>query len=105
MVTTITEHTWYTQYEDDVFNHDKTVAIVFGAEWCESCHKLIGTLDRETFPVEILHMDVDTCDSLADEYGITSLPTVVIFQNGEVSTVLSNNTTTDDIIKELGELS
>lgn len=104
MVKNISEHTWYTEYEDEVLNHDKPVAIVFSAEWCGSCGKLLDRLDSEQLPIEILHMDVDKCPSVSDEHGVTSLPVVIVYQHGEVTEQFSNNTSVDDIIDAIREI-
>lgn len=105
MVKDVSEHTWYTEYEDEVLNHDKPVVIVFSATWCGSCERLLDRLNSESFGVEILHMDVDKCPSVSDDHGVTSLPLVVLYQRGEVVAQLSNNTNIDDIIDAIQEIS
>lgn len=104
MVKNISEYEWYMSYEDDVLNHEKPVVIIFMADWCESCHKLIDTLNDLEFNVEILAIDVDSSDTLADEMSVTTLPAVVVYEFGEISTTFSNNTAIGDIIAYIREM-
>lgn len=99
MVKTINEYEWYTQYEHEVFNCDKPIVLVFGAEWCSACDNLQKKLEAEEFHVQVLHLDVDACETLPDEMNITSLPTVVIYENCEVSQVFENNVSAQEIIE------
>ena len=99
MVRKISEYDWYTDYEDDVFNHDKSVVIIFSADWCESCHKLLEALEDHAFSVEVLNIDADECDSLADEHSVTSLPVIITYEHGDITNQWNNNYRTDEVIE------
>ncbi len=77
----------------------------FGAEWCGPCHRFRPTLnavaeehgDKATF----LRVDVDQMAGLAMEYSIRTLPTTLIFDNGEVVERLSGIVSKDRLANAL----
>ena len=66
----------------------KGVTVVeFGAEWCAPCKRLLPILEElslENGPeVAVVKVDVDQSPDLAADYGIMSMPTVLVFKDGE----------------------
>lgn len=59
------------------------IVVDFFATWCGPC-KMLGPVLESLDNVEVLKIDVDECPSLAREYGIMSVPTLMIFKNGEL---------------------
>ncbi|MCD9021830.1 thioredoxin [Cohnella silvisoli] len=59
----------------------------FGATWCPPCKVLKPILDElgEQYgeKISVLELDCDESPSVATEYGIMSMPTVIVFHNGE----------------------
>lgn len=104
MVKSISESQWHNEYEEDVLNHNLTVAVIFTAEWCDACHILVDKLDRENFNVDILQIDTDQYPELPEELEVTTLPTIAIYQHGDVIDLLTNSMRTEDIISVLKEL-
>ena len=77
----------------DVLAADKPVIVDFWAEWCGPCRKLGPILDEISVEygekVNVVKVNVDDNPSIAAEYGITSIPAVYLFKDGEVmSTVI-----------------
>mgnify|MGYP001045863855 FL=1 len=68
---------------NEIINQDK-VLVDFYAEWCGPCKMLIPVLERLGDSFEIVKVDVDKHFDLAKEYGIMSVPTLIIFKNGKV---------------------
>jgi thioredoxin 1 len=77
----------------DVLSAGKPVIVDFWAEWCGPCRKLGPILDEISVEysekVDVVKVNVDDNPAIAAEYGITSIPAVYLFQDGEVkSTVI-----------------
>ncbi len=75
----------------------------FYAEWCGPCRMLAPILE-EIKDIDIIKVDVDKHPSLAQKYGVMSIPTLIFFKDGEiVSQTLGFHTKEelDEMIKEL----
>ena len=68
---------------NEIINQDK-VLVDFYAEWCGPCKMLTPVLERLGDSFEIVKVDVDKHFDIAKEYGIMSVPTLIIFKNGKV---------------------
>jgi len=67
---------------------EKEVTFVdFSAQWCPPCkvlHPILEELQREEGSrLSILHLDCDESPEIAAEFGVMSMPTVIVFHNGE----------------------
>lgn len=64
-----------------------TTLVEFGAKWCPPCKVLLPILDElqqeEGERVSILQVDCDESPDIASEYGVMSMPTVIVFHDGE----------------------
>ena len=70
-----------------VLNSDVPVLVDFYADWCGPC-KMIGPvleeLARETTDGKIVKVNVDENPQLAARYGISSIPSLLVFKNGDI---------------------
>ena len=72
-------------FEEVVLKSDKPVLVDFNATWCGPCRMLKPTLDAlaaERADVTVVGVDVDENMDLAEEYGVFSIPCLVLFRDG-----------------------
>lgn len=75
-------------FEEVVLQSDKTVLVDFWASWCAPCMMLspvIAEIAEETGGNVIVgKVNVDEENELSMQYGISSIPTLLVFRNGEI---------------------
>ena len=75
-------------FKDEVLNSDKPVLVDFWAEWCGPCKMIAPTVAELAKEYEgrfkIAKLDVDANYQTAGEYGVRSIPTLLIFKSGKV---------------------
>ena len=75
-------------FEQEVLRATEPVLVDFWAEWCMPCKALAPTIDELATEyagkVKVGRVDTDANQSLSAEYGISAIPTVILFQNGEI---------------------
>lgn len=71
-----------------IINSETPVLVDFYATWCGPCKAFAPTLDQlkedEGEKVRIIKIDVDRNAELCQKLGVKSMPTVMLFQNGEL---------------------
>lgn len=76
-------------FEDEVLKSDQPVLVDFWAEWCMPCRMLAPTIDKLAKDyagrVKVGKLDTDANRDTAMKYGISAIPTVILFKNGEVA--------------------
>ncbi len=75
------------QFEQEVLRSDKDVLVDFWAEWCGPCHAVSPVLERiaeeRKDELKLVKVNIDNEPSLAARYGVASIPTMILFRNGE----------------------
>ena len=69
------------------------VVVDFWAQWCGPCRKLTPVLEQiqNEFKdsIKVVKIDADKYVNISKEYGVISLPSILIFKNGEVKEVMA----------------
>jgi thioredoxin 1 len=75
-------------FESDVLKSAEPVVVDFWAEWCGPCRMIAPALEEIAGAmgekVKIVKVNVDENTGIATKYGIMSIPTLMIFKNGEM---------------------
>ncbi len=74
-------------FQSEVLESNKTVLIDFWAEWCGPCRMLSPVVDEianEQTDVKVCKVNVDNEPELATQFGVMSIPTLVVIKDGEV---------------------
>ena len=72
-------------YQGENFNEmiKERVLVDFYANWCGPCKMLSPVLEKLSDEVKILKVNVDSYQNLAREYGVMSIPCIILFENGK----------------------
>lgn len=73
-------------FEKEVLKSEKKVLVDFNATWCGPCKMMgpvIEELSEEMKNIKFVSVDVDDEDELAETYGVSSIPCLVLFENGK----------------------
>jgi thioredoxin 1 len=83
MAIAVTEAT----FEQEVLKSETPVLVDFWAEWCGPCHAVAPVLDKivEERPDELklVKVNIDEEQELSQRYGVMSIPTMILFKDGE----------------------
>jgi thioredoxin 1 len=74
-------------FEQEVLSSETPVLVDFWAEWCQPCHMVAPVLDKivdeRQGKLKLVKINIDEQPALAQRYGIASIPTMVLFKDGE----------------------
>ena len=73
-------------FDQQVLQSDQTVLVDFWAEWCGPCHAIAPVLDQiadERSELKVVKLNIDEEPAIAQRYGVMSIPTLILFKDGE----------------------
>jgi thioredoxin 1 len=75
-------------FEQEVINSETPVLVDFWAEWCMPCRMLAPTIEKiakdYVGKVKVGKLDTDANRDVSIKYGISAIPTVILFKGGQV---------------------
>jgi thioredoxin 1 len=100
-------HVTDANWDEEVLKANVPVLIDFWAEWCGPCHALAPTVasiaDSYSGKMKVGKLNVDENERTAAKYGVRSIPTLILFNNGEIKTVLIGNRPKNEIVQTLNQ--
>lgn len=74
-------------FNQEVLNSDKPVLMDFWAPWCVPCRMVVPLVEeiaKERSDIKVVKINVDEEQELAMQFGVMSIPTLVVMKNGKI---------------------
>ena len=101
------KHVSDVSFDKDVLQSDKPVLVDFWAEWCGPCKMIAPVLEdiakEHAGKIQIAKLNVDDNPNIARRYDVMSIPTLLLFTDGEVTKRLVGAKGKAQLLEELSE--
>ena len=87
------------KFKELVTESREPVYVDFYADWCGPCKMLSPIMDELSDSYKVYKVNVDSDEELAREYGVMSIPCVILFKNGKESKRSVGLTSLDNLLK------
>ena len=100
-------HVTDANFQQEVINGSNTqpVLVDFWAGWCGPCRALAPTIEQiaqeQAGQLKVVKVDVDSNPQWAGQFGVFSIPTMLLFKDGKVATQLVGNQPKSSILSKL----
>ena len=92
-------------FNSQVLESGRTVLVDFYADWCGPCKMLAPIIDQiasERTDCDVFKLNVDEAPEIAAQYGVMSIPTLIVFRDGKVAGKTVGVQSKQNIVKMLG---
>ena len=94
-------------FETEVLKNSKPVIVDYWAEWCGPCRMIAPVLEEiaseYSDKIDVVKLNVDDNPAVAQKYQILAIPTLNVFQNGEVVKQIKGAKPKSALLKDLAE--
>jgi len=93
-------------FDQEVLNSEIPVLVDFFAQWCPPCQMqgpIVEELAKEMEgKIKVVKVDVDQAPQTSQKYNVMSIPTLILFKNGQVVKQMVGFRGKEDLKKEIG---